>query len=246
MSACIIKPHHAGLFSLINNVITCMAMYDHVYVDWSKGCLYGDCWDALFENQPSTLDEVTADPAVEIITNYPHQLLTYKSAGKLYLSGDAWRDEPHQQWNRLIVRKEIREAVDTLVWRYNIDRIPAVLVRADTHAGEQLSDISQPLEDYSRALRKIGASRVHVMAGDQETLQWFSSRFDASWLRTTRRSETRAQDFHLNNPQTVEDARNCMIEVLASSRARCLVHPVSNMATAALYMNPQLKSIFLL
>lgn len=239
---CIIRPHYAGLFSLINNVITCAELYEKFHVDWS-GCIYSsngeNVWNALFE--PTMLPDAPFD----LIEGYPDQWLTYKNSGLLYQGGNKWRAQCHALWKKLRVRQWI---VDNAEMRY--DSMVSALIRSDVHAGEQLSGRSQPLDEYGIAIEsemdRLGADSVYIMCQDNETFAWFNSRFSVTSHPMTKRADSRGDaERHLSVPQTVVDAAVCLEEVLIASMAESFIHPVSNMATAALYINPELKSIHL-
>lgn len=85
--SCIVRAHGAGLFSNVNKVLTCLRIYDHVHVDWSKagpndpafkygGSFYGDCWDTLF----SFNDPPPKEP-YDTIHQYPFYEITDACAG---------------------------------------------------------------------------------------------------------------------------------------------------------------------
>lgn len=245
MKACIVRPHNAGLFSLINNVITCLGLYDYVHVDWSEGCLYGNAWPELFEpnEHPSRVANVTS---IELIREYPHQALTYKNAGLLYLAQDllGWRKNVHRYWQRLTVQPAILERVKAIQEANLADGYISVLVRSNIHAGEQIHGIAQTREQYRNAMARYPAAKFYVATADEESLKWFDG-FNVVSHPFVRRGKTRDNQFHLEEPQTIVDAIDCLMEVLILSQGNALIHPVSNMATAALYMEPDLFSVYL-
>lgn len=237
--ACIVKGHHAGLFSLINKVMTCMRLYERVHVDFTSGVLYGEdgvnLWDELFAwNDP-------AEDGADIITDYPDHAMTGPGAGALYLSGDAWRSECHELWKRMRCR------FPGFRLDPSVDRV-ACLIRNTQHFAEQPDDRQQTLDDYAAAFESVRRpdSMLHVVCRDEESLRWMGERFNIQFgthiERTGRRDDP---EIHLNRPQSVNDAVDCIYEVTIMSRCRALIHPVSNIATAALYMNPKLESIYL-
>lgn len=244
MKAAIIHPHRAGLFSLINNVITCALIYDRVYVDWSQGCLYeaprnynedraGNTWEYLFRrSEPINLAECDVDE----IRAYPDQWLTYKHAAKLYDDPQGeWRAKCHDAWQKLGCLHPLRE----------FDGI-SVLIRAHGHAGEQVTDRSQSLDEYAAAIeRAIKPGDLVYVMGDMESIQWLAKRFPVIYAHESNRSAHRGIDRHLTERQTHVDAIQCLREVLTMAGARTMIHPVSNMSTAALYINPKLESVFL-
>ncbi len=239
--ACVVKAHRAGLFSLINKIITCAEIYENVHVDLS-GSLYGEgnVWDALFE--PTTPPEEPYD----VIETYPHQDYTYRGPALLYTDpSDAWRHRLHALWLRFKVRPEVMYWADAFT--NNVGPYVSVQILSLAHAGEQITGESQAMERYEETLwatLRPGES-VFPLVNDVETRKWLAYRFPISEITNARRAANRYVDFHLSCPQTFEDAKEALIEVLIASRARAICHPISNMATAALYMNPELESIYL-
>ena len=51
-------------------------------------------------------------------------------------------------------------------------------------------------------------------------------------------------ELHHFRAQTIRDAQNCLIDALAMARCTRLIHSVSNIATAVLYMNPDMPHTF--
>jgi hypothetical protein len=262
--SCVIKPHHAGLFSMINKVITCAELYPSWHVDWRGGTLYSepgqDLWAALFEHNGPQVD--ASSPEVDTITEYPNQRYTYKDAALLYGPGilsqrmalnKIWRSFEVQPG---LVARAFNYASDHFIANHAPHKVIGALVRADTHAGEQTSDKSQALQDYATAITDwVGRQSfygkkpaLYLVAGDLETVAWFKEHLvgiDVLCHPATKRLATRATDRHLTEKQTLADAEQVMIEVMLLSLCSAMVHPISNMATAALYMNPILQSIYL-
>lgn len=265
---CIIKPHHAGLFSLINKVITCAEIYERWSVDWRGGTLYSqpgeDLWASLFDNlygaQPG---QPITDPndTVEYVEEYPHWRYTYKDAECVYKDRPL-RDKLNAIWQTFGIKPElVREAFDFVVNNFGPRLAIGALVRAHTHRGEQRSDRSQTLQEYADAIMgyyaavadkyppaKVETPVLYVMAGNTETIDWFKQnmlRCEVVAHPATKRLATRDIDRHLSEPQTLADARQAMLETMILSLCHAMVHPISNIATAAAYMNPNLECILL-
>lgn len=239
-----VKAHGAGLFSNINKVLVCMRIYDHVHVDWAVcgpndpafkhgQSFYGDCWNALFE--PTT----PPPNKYETVYSYPFYDITGGCAGVLYQNEQwGWRETYHAAWEKL---------------RCKVEPVPVregsvgVLIRSDVLGGEQLSGRSQPLEEYEAAIKKTGAKNVFVVSSDMESILWIGQRFShLTFNGGIKRNQKRSDpEQHVLFPQGSEDAVKVMKEVLMLATCKYLVHPVSNMATAALYINPNLESIYL-
>lgn len=258
-AACIIKPHNAGLWSLINKVATCDEIYGASHVDWREGHIYhdhgqGNLWDILFENNPPPAE------AAGIVTEYPHQKYTFDNVAALY-NGDAdpafaWRQRLHEHYRRWSPQLAHAALVRQYIKREFRGRpYVAAIIRAEGHAGEQTTRKSQTLEQYREAIKaeqkRISKATGHycelfLMAGDWQTLHWFEhSGLLPHYYQHTHRSPDRSRDYHLSEKQTAQDAVNCLVEVMIAAQAKTLVHPVSNMATGALYINPTTQSIYI-
>ncbi len=244
MKSCVVQCHYAGLFSLINKVALCHTLYDHVHVDMSQGegFIYGkeNWWPLLFA--PTVPPEGEHDT----IFHYPDHRITGREAGNAYLSEDSikWRNQFHESWYKMRVDNDLELHAEFYAASAERDIVGA-LIRCNGHRGEQLSDKTQSLDEYATAFEKIKKpdSILHVM-GDYESLRWFQARFATTFFGYNRNA-TRDDDKHMTTPQTIEDAKACLKEVLVLSKCRALIHPVSNMATAALYINPELESVYL-
>lgn len=253
MRAVIVRPHRAGLFSLLNNVLTCLSLYDYVHVDWSEDCIYGNAWPELFETNAHPRD-VPGITSIEEVSTYPHQMLTYKNAGLLYQAEKLipWREGVNDIWANLAFWLK----PDILTEVYKLSREDhdfwsaiGVLVRSHVHAGEQITGQSQTYAQYFKAIDEQGGEpSIFLMAADLETIGVFKEAYGSRviYFEDVKRAEFRAsEEPHLSTPQTPEDARKCLVEVLCLSQCRTLIHGVSNMATAALYINPGLKSVYI-
>lgn len=247
--ACIVLSHNAGLFSLVNKVVMCMSLYERVQVDFTKGDPHPyqpnteNLWDKLFK--PT---DPIGGPCDQVLY-YPSMWLTGPDAAKCYAGDQGWRHDLNFYWNKLEILPAIQERIDRFA-KEHIGGRPYVsaLIRSDYHSREQANLKSQPLEWYEATIRgELQAGElVYVSAGDHKTIQWFQQRFDNLVVfPDTRRLPDRELDLLIHSPNTAEDAINCLIEVVIMSQGRALIHPVSNMSTAALYMNPKLKGVFL-
>jgi len=243
-------------------VATCCEIFDNVLVNWSGDHLYAtedksNLWDVLFANNPAKGQLDFTRDNFELLTMYPDWHLTAQYVADHYLNkNDPWRQIYHQHWLGWQVRDElVAEAEAFTDAAFGNKPYIAVQIRASAnHANEQITGNLQTIEQYEGAIRAalvvakrdLGVvPRVFVAASDEETLQHFAKEFNAATYTKTRRSENRAHDFHVENPQTFEDAINCFVEVLIMSKAVALIHPASNMATAALYINPRMLSIYI-
>ncbi len=246
---CIVTAHGAGLFSNINKVVVCLRLYDQIWVDWSKagpndpafkfgGSFYGDCWDDLFYDP-------TPEPSepYDTIHQYPFYDITGACAGVLYQNPEwGWREAYHKAWARLTcVVEPIPVGPDTI----------GVLIRSDGIAGEQLFGRNQTLPEYADAIdRELTQSNspLFVVSSDLASIQWLVNQFPGKVYYSTgikRNAKRSDPEQHINVIQTAQDAKDVMREVLALARCKTLISGISNMATAVLYINPNVKHIYL-
>lgn len=245
--ACKVTAHGAGLFSNINKILVCLRLYEQVYVDWSKagpndpafkygGSFYGDCWHDLFYDATPPPQE-----PYDLIHQYPFYDITGACAGVLYQNPEwGWREAYHKAWARLSCV---------------VDPIPVgpgtigVLIRSDALGGEQLYGKNQTLLQYVESMSKLTNhdKSFFVVSSDLESITELQSVFANIYYSTGIKRNAKRSDpeQHLNVPQTKQDAIDVMREVLALARCEKLIHPISNMATAALIINPSLKSVYL-
>ncbi len=248
--ACVVRAHGAGLFSNINKVLVCLRIYEQVYVDWSKagendpafkygGSFYGDCWHDLFFDST----QFPAGP-YDTICQYPFYDITDKCAGVLYGHPEwGWREQYNKAWNKLsCVVDPIPVGPNTI----------GVMLRSLNHGGEQFYGRPQTMEEYQEAINNELAlcdaeTALFIVSSSMECIEWLQPRnanlyFSSGIKRSNRRNDP---DQHLTVPQGKKDAIDVMREILALTRCRSLIHPISNMATAALIINPNLKSVYL-
>ena len=244
----ILVPHnrHAGLFSHINFIITHL---DHSWetsyvVDWTEGLLYGEpsagnIFELLFEQMGER------EPMEPTCRHWPHYKYTGGEAAALYTgSGDqAWRLRLHRCWQRLRVRKELLAEVDEFMAK-NGPIGTAMHVRNHRIGAECPGGFAPRLDDYMRVLNGV-EGRVFLATDNMEAVRYFTGRFGNRIVcRDIPRSPDMETEFHLTRQQTAEDAGNCLVDALIMARCGHLIHSVSNIATAVLYMNPAMAHTY--
>jgi len=256
MKSCLIKAHEAGLGSLINNFVLWAHEYGHVAADWSNS-LYSDdgnnLWNVLFLPLPSPTEPFDTRCVYPESADRPTAWLTWRWAAMLYRGENPehldWRENCHEKWERYFIAVPpctdfVQRFVDEFMPTEK--KIVAAQVRWHGHSGEQIyPHKSQSLEQYAAAIEQEKPDLVYVASGDQHSLDWLAARFPVICHPTSRRSPTRDTDFHRTEKQTPADARHVLEEIMLMALCDGLVHPVSNLATVALYCNPTLKSVYL-
>lgn len=149
-----------------------------------------------------------------------------------------WREKYHKAWEKL---------------KCKLNPVPVpphtlgVMIRSDVHGGEQLAGEGHTLERYAEAIDKALWDNLFMVSSDEESISWMIGRYpNLFFTKGIKRSAKRSDpEQHITVPQTKEDAVAVVQEILNLSTCKALIHPVSNMATAALYMNLNLESIYL-
>ena len=248
--ACVFAPHHGGgLFSLFNKVITCMEIYARVRVDYPPGQTHYKCvieknlWEVICHPlRDAPLDGETCD----IVKEYPHFQYTGSQAGHLYWRADGWRTRLHKQFQKISLKNEMLAVADS-IFPEILPRSIAVIHRGEAGlAREQLTGVLPSVDDMCLAINAVSRSDpVLICADSDEAVDEFRSRLGDRmkiWEELDRVKAGQAP--HFRDIYGSDHVRNMFARTLALSRAAHLVHPVSNIATAALYMNPQLAHTF--
>lgn len=241
-SSCIVRQHQAGLFSNINKVLVCMDYYEKVHVDWSPELIYTNCWNDLFE--PTQAPDIDFD----VLHNYPDLDLTGTQVASAYVGNQEWRQRLNANWNKLKVKHSIIQSASEYVSVKFKPRTVSALIRSEFHKAEQINGRSQTLEEYALRFKSLddGNTIFFLMSAHRDSLEWLNERFPCIWRESTPRSDKRSDpEPHLQRKQTAQDAIECLTDVIVASCAQYFVHGISNMATAVLYINPNIVSHFL-
>lgn len=234
----------AGLFSHLNFVVTHIDELGHsgFHVDWTNGNPYvddegGNLFDALFaQNCERELD-------CPLIREWPHHRYTGSNAAALYVGPSKWRWRLYHCWSLLRVRDEILREVEAFCgsWSYTAT---ALHVRNRQIGTECPGGQAPTLEDYGRVLYG-GAEPVYLATDNEEAIEYFSKLLgDRLRSRKIARSVDMDTEHHLSGSQTFQDAMECLKDALIMARCGSLIHSVSNIATAVLYMNPRIPHVF--
>ena len=236
----------AGLFSHINLIITHLEFHDarDIHVDWTEGLPYsqpsrGNLFEHLF------VQFSARRPGDEMCRGWPHYDYTYRNAWKLYKADDRWRWDLNSRWRNFQVRPEILEEVESFRSSWP-DQVIGLHVRNLNISSECPGSLCPTLEDYRRSLEGSDAP-VFLATDNMEAVEFFREVVGERLIsRAIHRARDMSSEYHLAVEQTIEDARNCLVDALLLASCQLLIHSVSNIATAVLYMNPSLRHVPLL
>lgn len=244
----ILAPHtaDAGLFSQINFVITHIHHLQSAefHVDWTGGTPYAqgegiNLFDCLF-HQPHRPHQAGG----RIVREWPHHKFTGDATDSLYLGASDWRWELHDCWRQLRVQERILQDAERVA--DTLGESPVALHVRNSKIGSECPNGAAPtLDDYLRVVAG-GSSRVFLATDNDEAVRFFHHHLgDRLCYRPIARGPDMRTEFHLSCPQSLDDARNCLLDALVMARCCRLIHSVSNLSTAVLYINPRMDHVYL-
>lgn len=247
---CIVRPHHmAGVFSLVNKVLTCMELYSRVKVEFlPEQTRYKsaemDIWKLLFDDCEAT---ELADGPADVVVEYPHNRYTNANAGNAYCRNDGWRFRLHTQFSRLRVRDEVLQMAQTIL-PGELEKAVGVVCRGEKPlAREQRTGVLPTPNQMGRIALQVAGDdgSIFVAADSKEATELFARQLGKKMLvwEDCDRCEKIGQAVHGVRAGTGE-VKRALALALALSRTKHLVHAVSNLATAVLYINPRLEHTF--
>ncbi len=226
-----------------------MELYSTVCVDYAPHeSLYKsaerDLWSTLF--YPCEVPIDFAEP-FDVVVKYPHWRYTHRNAGHRYTFQDGWRERLHSYYRTLKVRDEILKLSESVIPDH-VSSCVGILYRGERAlAMEQRTGVHPSPEHMCAELDRIGLEGpVFVSADSLEAQERFRSILGKqmqAWP-DVERSVRIGQSPHFRAALGSDHIRKMFALALVLSRTRHLIHAVSNIATAVLYINPALPHTF--
>lgn len=249
MNSCIITPNPgSGLLSLFNIVVTCLSKYDKVEVNWiTHETLYSkdkisNLWNAIAYpiNEVNKEDNITH---VEVDLTY-----TYVNAGYHYLRDDGWRDTLHNAFKRITLKEKLYELISEECDKAQLtDAISIIHRSSNSIAAEQITKQNPSIESIVRSTNRIShKSPIFLVCDTVKNYNIFKEEFGSRLVsfKSIDRSETYGEN-HYENNYGIQHVQLMMSQTIALSKCKHLIHAISNIATAALYINPEMTHTFL-
>jgi len=253
----IVSEHEGGFFSNFNKVATFLKGTDkHISkITWNlQGQPYGafayscsEVFSKLFQeyNNGQSVDEIIK------LTEYTDTAYTGKEVNNKYPLTE-WRYEFNQTLKYFITTPALQELQDKIEYKYIFSsskiNLIGVLKRNELLKCEQRNGVMPTLEEYFQQIDKLINENTYLyLAVDNiEDLNAFINRYKKCIYNPKVRRSNKCTDTEPHfTPGTQDDAINTYLEVFILSKCKYLVHPLSNMSTAALYFNPNLISIYI-
>jgi hypothetical protein len=251
----IFEQHEGGFFSNFNKVVTFLTHNQPGDIAWRmQGQPYGafaySCGEVFSNLFKHVIINDDIDKNVQIVKEFEYLQYTGKNADVLYTENQEWRTLLNTTYNKFIHPTEkLRNRIKDVDDRFRqIDNVKiGILKRNQLLKCEQVSNNMPTAGVYKRAIENIDAKskKLYLSVDNYSDLNFFRDSFDCIYSESMRRTSKDSDTEPHFVPGTTEDAENIFLDVYALSKCDFLVHPISNMATAALYINPYLTSIYL-
>jgi hypothetical protein len=253
----IFQPHPAGFFSNFNKVTHALSVYNEqvgeiVWQMIGEGMHQYHCDEVFSKLFKPYKEDVVCDESITV-QRYIDVKYTAHHVAEVYDSSDQkWRhnlnavfnkyikftDLLDQTWNNIFT-KQFEEQAGTKI---------GILIRNNALNCEQPYQKLPEKQSYIDAIEQIqaGSKTVVCAIDNREDLAFFTEKYKCIYNEHVSRSNTASDpETHLHNQLSCIDAAYHFLEAYALSKCDYLIHPVSNISTAALYMNPKLQNVFL-
>lgn len=260
----VVKAADAGFFSNVNCVVGHLRHSlgrggcEAVRVDWQLDApmttfTYGTAADGnLWERFYQALRFPNAPPAERVTRAYADFGMTGLRAYRMYKRGDRWRDEYGQAYrDHIRVLPAIRDRVDEL-WQTGMTGrfCVGVHIRHIDHSHECPRPIPEHDVFVERAKQLGGRSEqsaVFLATDAPSAVERFDSAFGRRLViqpGVSRERVRRGQpQVGMPNP-SLEHGIQVLVDALLLARCDVVLHTVSNIATAAGYINPALRMVY--
>lgn len=260
----ILKYHCAGFWSIFNKLMNYIKYYKNIHsikYDVIPDVLHFYGNNEIFSN---VFEEYIDDSVIATHTVIANRYITYEAtgywAGLLHLKESNWRQEYHQLWKKYIILKqsvntEFQKIKEEIIRQCENKKIISILVRHNSLAHEQPNEKMPEFNQYDMViqelLEKYNNNVVIILATDViEAEQYFKNVYNHIQIIhpfSFKAHLNSGEEAHVNSRFEGDQkmAELAVITVMLLSLGDHFIFPNSNMATAALYINPLMKSHFL-
>lgn len=246
MRSCVLHENTgSGVFSLFNKVITYMETYDVVEVRFNpKNTPYkinvDNLWDVI-----SNRNELC--PTQAFHTDEYNSTYSCTHAARWYLRENGWRERLNKILQRVVFVPKIGEIINNEI---TIDLSNCIAIQhrsSESIIREQLFQKAIPPDDFIRCCNKIDKHCPVLVACDSKKAydEFKSSLGDRMITFQSLGWSEIGGEMHFEQECGIDHVQGMIAQTLALSRCKHFIHAVSNIATAALYMNPEMTHTFL-
>lgn len=248
----------SGFFSNFNKLITYLVdnptitkiTYDMRSYGPSTAFSYIKENEELFSKLFETYDEGLETTQSIVSSDYQSLRITGVEAYNFYNENRNKLQPFHDAYSKYIkIKPHIQNKINIKVneLKTNTDQIIGIFIRSNALSGEQPSKKMPSREEYVNSINNITKSKnvkYFFCIDNQDDLDYFKQLYRPNYYTDIRRTKhTNDGEPHTKTIGTLEDLENSFIEVCIMSQCDILVHCVSNMVTASLYMNMNQQSL---
>jgi len=254
--------HWSGLFCNINRLINYLVLYPNIReIDFNVLASKTHHKPFIGENVEifSKLFQKYKEDDISIDTVYNYNGsdftkfdLTHRNAYQYY-NENRYKLQPYNTaFHKYIhLLPQLQERLDKMVldMRADCQQVIGIFVRSNALADEQPTGIMPTREEYLEAISKLDTfskkTKYFLRIDNDEDYIFYKSKLSPIYETNIKRAQTNKGDApHTSGDyMSLEDLENTYLEIALLSHCDILVHCVSNMASAALYMNMNLVSI---
>jgi hypothetical protein len=256
----ILKHSSAGFWSIFNKLMNYLIYYtniqsiefDVLYPSNTSNLFYGK--DNFFTRVFESYDNKSEEELTTVVAN---NYITYEATGCyanwLHVSGDSWREKYNTVFKRYI---NIRPEISNL-YSYNVPKDKkkiSLLIRHPALSHEQINGRMPLLSQYDTVIEslliKYNNDCIFILATDLiEAELYFRNKYSNYTIIhpfsvKTSNNTNEAQSVLYNGGEDL--AKIAVQTVLLLAMGDDFIFPNSNMATAALYINPSMTSHYLI
>lgn len=249
--------HEGGFFSNFNKVTTFIkdTQYNIVKINWNlQGQKYGAFAYNCGEVFGKLFQQFDTNEQIDVTYNlntYSDLSYTGKNVHDKYFTND-WRYKFNNTLKYFIPTEYLQVNLNKInsKWYDNLSNTPVIgiLKRNELLKCEQINNSLPTLDKYFEEIDKLitNDTFLYLAIDNVYDLNAFTSRYkNCIFNPLSRRTQYNTDTEPHFIPGTINDALNTYLEVYLLAKCNYLVHPISNMSTAALYFNPNLKSIYI-
>ena len=190
---------------------------------------------------------------IEYIDTYKDKNIVAKDASNMYAENRNKLQPYNDAFNKyIIIKPHIKDKINNEIkelQKGNPDKIIGIFKRSNNLASEQPSGKMPSREEYIQKIDSLNISdktKFFLRIDNDDDLDFFKKKYQFNYYTTIKRSKNSSSNApHLYNLQTLNDLESIFIEIYLLSKCDILIHCVSNMATASLYMNMKQESVFI-
>jgi len=257
----IIKSHNGGFFSNFNKLIYYLKNYPNVVeiqfdvrsTDFKNQLPFIKINEEIFGKLFETYKENKNINRNLIGESYENEELTFKNAYNFY-NENRYKLEPYNKAFKKYIKLQphLQKKLENLKNKLHSDyeQVIGIFVRSGALSGEQPNGKLPTRQDYLDAVNNINTvskkTKFFLRIDNNEDLEFYKNTLQPNFYTDISRSDNNKKDaLHINNNKylTLKELEDTYLEVALLSSCHILIHCVSNMTTASLYMNMDQKSI---